>query len=563
MGHSGSKNVPQQQANRRLKSRYSLHRPSTLESNPVELPPTPLSPLQTAVLYKKHSKAEQLLNQSEDINGVGEIGLSLLHLAVLPNPPIPFHSVKYYEYLWKSSIDKEHKYNSVNRMVSLLCERGAKLTQDSFKINPLESLYYCATESNQCLHLATSLSKSVDITVDNIIRYSVWTLMHHRFLWSKLIPGALEYSKWGLKREQCRAIALFVKHGLRPDEYFSGITPECSSIFECCHELKEVRFMNRQYFCNQTIIYHHCSFDHWEFKVNIWLRFWDFNDPLSFAFNQHFVKILENSSKTFDIRNKLLIERAISSWLKAHPYRYSDLAEEVDFILILILEIAKQASRFPNKKRIMERMIDMTLLKLLLQMLTDIILTQKDMSKSVQLFISLSNEIYQLLIQVYGSHSQIPYVLIETFSISLARVIPLFLTTAISYSSPLSRFIALFDPNVNARNTNSGRTPIQDALLYGDIFMVQTLLEGGANPFTVDRDGNSFIDQLNSIIESFRIGPARQVYEETRDKYVILNKPYPLLTLAANAIVINNIPFAVLCRQPRLYNMLLNYLPPT
>ena len=546
MGHSSSKNAEESALKvRHLKTEYSS----------VQLPPTPLSSLQTAVLYKKHLRAEQLMKQTEDINGVGETGLSLLHLAVLPNPPVSFHSVKYYEYLWSSCVGRASKH-SIERMIALLFERGAKLTPDNFKLNPLESLYYCSANSNQCLHLAKLLSKSVDITVDNIIRYSVWTLLHHK-QHSKLTHGTkaiIECCKWGPKKEIFESMALFVKHGVRPCQYFSGITPKCNSIFECCHESKEI-------LCVEEII---ISFEYWEFKINIWVHLWDFNDPLSFAFNLHLLNIFENSFYYFfEKRTKLMIEQVISSWVKAPQYRYSHLSEGVGPSITLISKIVRQASNHSNKNEIIDKMISFTLLKRFLEMLTAVILTQKIKTHFVKQIISVSFEIYQLLIQIYGDDCEIPFIQTETFSTSLAKVIPLHLTTSISCTSPLSRFIALFNPDINARNAISGRTPIQEALLYGNIFFVQTLLEGGANPFTVDRDGNSFVDQLNSIISSLGMGPAREVYEETRDKYVMLNKPYPLLALAATTIVRNNIPFAILGRQPRLYNMILYYLPPT
>ena len=555
MGHSNSKTPS------------SARSTSKVESNSDEQLATPLSPLETAVLHKKHSKAVQLLNQTEDINGVGDTGLSLLHLAVLSNPPVPFHPVRYYDYLCRSQVEKGH-IDRIERMIAVLFDRGAKLTQDNYKLNALESLYYCSDRNNQCSLLATILGNSVDITADIVIRYSVWVLLHHKPTNSP--KRVTECKEWGPREELYRSMALFVKHGISPGQYLSRISPKCSSIFECCHEVTEADWIE----CKSTdgpgemAVNPLLSLNYWEFRVSIWLYLWDFNDPLTFSFDQNLLKILAKSPNFFDARTQQLIERVMHSWVRTDPYRYAHLSEpeteRVSVSIHFLTELVKQASRYPDRNKIIEKMIDLNLLKTFLQILSDMILTRKKLNYCVNRFTALSFEIYQLLIVVYGSHWEIPYEHMEIFSTSLIPVIPLLYNSTIPCTTPQSRFIALFDPDINARNVKTGRTPIQEALLYGNIYMVQTLLEGRANPFTVDRDGNSFVDQLNTIINSFSwSSPARQVYEETRNKYVILNKPYPLFTLATNAIVKHNIPFDILGQQPRLYNMILHYLPPT
>ncbi|KAI6646465.1 hypothetical protein LOD99_12586 [Oopsacas minuta] len=542
--------------------------------------------LQRAVLYKRASEVRSLLSETDDINETGEKGLSLLHLAILPKPPGTFHAERYYEFLFNSD---HNKLDNIRDIIAILCERGARLTQDDRMLNPIEALHYCSAGTNPCLQLIDILINFVDLYIDNSIRFSVWNLVHHRF---KSVNGnypEVAYSKWGPVDQHCHVIALFVKHGIIAHNYFTGITAPFSYLFKNCFEFvnnsntpRIANFSDSRTsvcYCTQTENSCDCTFEHTEFMINIWQHLWNFNDPLSIAFDLPLITaIIENSTKHgYYLRTKLIIELLITSWLKVQPYQ----SEYTYTLLSTLLNIFIKYTKYLITKEDLMAVINFSLLSSFVNMTPDVILVNKDknmVNKSIEVFVLLLFSMHQLLVTYYGTFSEIPYYELEVFSISLNKVF-VYLPASHFYNSKisfvdvnevchsfdkreLSGFIARFDNDINVRNANTGRTLLQHWLLYGDIYMVQTLIESGASPFTVDSEGNSFIDQINSIIYSFRIGPARQAYEGTRDKYVILNKPYPLLTLAANVIVRKKVPFNILNRQPRIYNMLLHYLPP-
>ena len=543
------------------------HHSKKLPLPKTDVPPTcTLSPLERAVLNKNTSQTRELLLDRDNINETGEFGLSLLHLAIIPTLSTSDleHHCDYYNLMDY----KVHKIASIKQMVAILAQRGAVLVPASDKINPLECVYYCSlTNKTLCDQLAKILFDLIQFSISDIIRYTVWKLVCGRF---NPQFKSVNYT------HHYHLTAQFVKHGIRADDYFSGLT-ERPAPFQHCHEFREitmVAFKSEFFstcFCPETGC-SICPFHYLELIIDVWHKFWEFNDPRN-LFLDSLLNLFKNNFAQ-DKRTKLLTEKYISLWLSSRRRDSRNIYEMMSFISCIFKITTKDMG-----VEELSRVGDFTLFKSFIALLPDVILTVKGMhmlEESVDTFLMLCFNMYQLLVKLYGSPSTIPYYEVEVFSDSINKLLPHLPTKHNgSYkctihhifinsidNRDLFAFIARFDPDINVRNSDTGRTPIQQALLYGNIYMVQTLLENGANPFTVDREGNSFINQLDSIIRSLGTGPAKDVYEEVKNKYVILNKPYPLVTIASNVIVKRHVPFDVLKRQPRLYHMLLHYLPP-
>ena len=547
------------------------------------LPTDTLSPLERAVLNKNISEARKQLTDVDDVNQTGKFGLSLLHLAIISTTYTADleHCYKYYQLMdnsYKYYQLMDNRYNkiaTVRQMVAILAGRGAVLVPSFDKINPLEAVYYCSLTNKPLVDRLTGmLFNLIQFSITDITRYTVW----------KLVCGTFNLQ---FNSDQCRRrhryhlMAQFVKHGIMADDYFSGLTDpsECLTPFQHCHEFRQVIMVSTNSKIRKTksrpetgsSLY---SFHHVEFMINVWYRIWEFNDPRDLFLDSLKEYFLEHFAH--DQRTKLLAEKYISLWLTQQRHDSQSTYRMVSFLSRIFRIITEHI----GVEELRTEVGDFALFKRFISVLPDTILSIRDMYnqiQSVDAFIMLCFNMYQLLVKSFRSPGDIPYYEVDVLSESINKVLSHLpteyhgsysnstiyrYTYGYSLDEELFAFLARFDPNINVRNSDTGRTPIQQALLYGNIYKVHTLLESGANPFTVDREGNSFVNQLDSIIRSLRRGPAKDVYEDVKNKYVILNKPYPLVTIASNVIVNERVPFDVLKRQPRLYHMLLHYLPP-
>ena len=519
-----------------------------------------LSPLERAVLNKNVPETRELLLDIDYINETGVFGLSLLHLAIIPTFSASDleHRCDYYHLMDR----KANKLALIRQMVAILAERGAVLVPGSDKINPLEVTYYCSLSNKTlCDQLTKILLDLIQLSVTEITRFTVW----------KLVCGKFNQKFKSDKRiHHYHLMAQFVKHGIMADNYFGGLTA-LPTPFQHCYEFREVVMVaNRSEVFSKCLCPETgsslCSFHYAEFMINIWHKFWEFTDP-----NSLFLDLLCLFVNNF-AQNQILSEKYISLWLSPRPRD----SQSTYTLMTYISNLIKITTQNIGNKELSTEVGDFTLLRSFISLLPDAILSGKDELKlkgNIDKYLMLCFHFYQLLVKLYGSHSEIPYYEVDVFTDLFNKLLTHLPTRYYgTYGCVASSkwfdnrdffaFMARFDPDINVRSSDTGRTPIQQALFYGNIYMVQTLLESGANPFTVDRDDNSFIYQLDGIISSFGTGPARGVYEDVKNKYVILNKPYPLVTIASNVIVKRRVSFDVLKRQPRLYHMLLHYMPP-